>query len=133
MKKGTENIFPNTTENYFIDEKKIGIWIDDKPLYRKTFFATNINLQSINIKMSVANKIIDAKGYIITNSNETITLGGGEASYANGTQGQYLYQWIPKNAEWAPGEFYIFGVGTLQSKKVKEYAITLTYTKSSDY
>lgn len=60
---------PSGSVNYSTDEQECGTWIDDLPLYQKTYNITFVNDDTENLigdDMNIIDKIISLEGYIDT-------------------------------------------------------------------
>ena len=70
--KYTNSITMNPSNHYSTEEKRIGTWIDGKPLYQKTYISTiptgadsgNVNIVTDNNVIGTADTIFISEGYI---------------------------------------------------------------------
>ena len=114
----------NLEKQYSTEEKIIGKWIDDKPIYQKTYILKNVSENGI---ITIDE---DAKNYVdtFTNSEYRMTREGeAQAQLANAyddSGSHYAEVWFSKNHG-----FYIYGNYTYPAKVCH---ITVQYTKITD-
>lgn len=114
-----ENMYGNYL--FSTEEIIIGKWVDDKPIYRKTFIGTSTDVDgvSINIANLNADVIVDVYGWV-------------KSSYG---------QWWPLNNYYTPESQYSTSMNytanyiTVHCESYfsyPEYRIVLEYTKTTD-
>lgn len=107
-------------------EYRVGIWVDDKPIYRKTFHVSSLpDNNYVNIAHNIANidMITDIQGVMRTPSNGTtvpINFAGTSALYGSG------------NALCVRADRTNLVIGDTTNWSVNEAYIHLYYTKTTD-
>lgn len=109
----------NSMELYSTTERKIGTWIDGKPLYRKVFTAeyNTANTEAlVNSNIQNINKIVDIKGFILTSNNAERPL-----NFYNNISGEVAYLFYNSATNFA---FCAPWTGTINA--------IIEYTKTTD-
>jgi hypothetical protein len=79
------NTHSSSRINYSTEEQDVGMWIDGKPLYQKTYTATiTANSQWIDTGLDSTACIVKSDGMLIQNNGDILTLASGDSSASAG-------------------------------------------------
>ena len=120
-----------TADDYSTDEKKIGTWIDGKPLYQKTFVYNTATSGSTVANIGTINNM--DTGFIIDGFyiNQNSNFGGIGASYMLTNTGRNVEQTTYTSYFYISSSGIIYGLfgSTTASSKI---VVTVRYTKTTD-
>lgn len=119
--EGIKFVNPN---EYSTTEKRIGTWIDGKPLYKVTLVGTCVNnFFAVSVASLSIDNVYDINGVVVING----TLG---TYYLNSNN--FGGFWYSKQAESIPYDSVYVSFGNANSIVGLPYYITIKYTKTTD-
>ncbi len=112
--------FMKKEENiYSTQEQIVGKWIDGKPLYRKVIKGSIGTTTTVTLISSGISKLIDAKGYVQTNTNHQMIV---NSTYDDKSNDLRVFKHFNGYIALQVGSMFLNG----------EYEITVEYTKTTD-
>lgn len=115
---------------YSTEEKKVGTWVDGKPIYRKVYKGTLSEVNTsllIPINVEDWDEVITLKGMLkIPSKNLRISIPG--VVYNQNTLQGLQLQIIDRNSGWQPNKFYI----VTPNNEFTDYMVIFEYTKTTD-
>ena len=112
------------------EEKKVGTWVDGKPIYRKVYRGTLSEVNTtllIPINVEDWDEVITLKGMLKIPSKSLRISIPGVVYNQNTLQGLQL-QIIDRNSGWQPNKFYI----VTPNNEFTDYMVIFEYTKTTD-
>lgn len=94
VKDDNDDYIVQSAEIYSLEEKRIGTWIDGKPLYRKVITSISIGTQNAWAKIGPIDNmetVIDMRGYYLTEENNTSNVFGPSPYFAFQSRKDGLY------------------------------------------
>ena len=108
---------------YSEEEKEVGVWIDNKPLYQKTLTGnSNPNSTSIRVSVSALDLETICNAYLVTNSSTANTQ---DYYYDNADHLRWYY-------DDKVNEYLTIEYGSSYPSRPFEWRLTLQYTKTTD-
>lgn len=108
---------------YSEEEKEVGVWIDNKPLYQKTLTGnSDPNSTSIRVNVSALNLDTICNAYLVTNSSTANTQ---DYYYDNADHLRWYY-------DDKVNEYLTIEYGSSYPSRPFEWRLTLQYTKTTD-
>ena len=113
---------------YSSEEQVIGTWFG-KPLYKKTYVATDLNVRETFVKLDeTVEKVTNFYGNIIFRGTVK-PIPAIDFSYEDGIT-ICSCSYLPKTESWKPNNFYM--VSSNDNSKIGGYDLTVEYTKTTD-
>ena len=121
LKDNDGNVFPKSCEIYSTTEKRIGKWVDGKPIYRKSFSGTTVNNSNVVLGyISDIDNVINAYGWATSNYSNTWGIPSGRTDNYNNN-----WRLSTNNNQLA----LVFGSYYTNNGK---FTFTIEYTKTTD-
>lgn len=148
MLGGTFMVSTNNSDYYSTDEKVVGVWIDGKPVYQKTFTGitdptgntdwngTSPNRVTMNVGAEIAQYVF-AVGFITnstTGSTYPLNFYSFErpASQPTANFGEWTKLWARTHTNPITPDTFVVATGDGASVKNQPFMVTLQYTKTTD-